>query len=423
MTWSSPSNDAAATGRMTARFRRRRSLGAAELFGVLALVAMAALALTAWTLAQAREERAGMHEAAGRVAAAWLMALHRSTMESDWSAAVAAGGALVTRASLVQAGHAPPGLPAAGRGMTMALGVIGDGTAQATAMSFLVVTPATAAASQHIHRGLIDAGIEGVEFAAGPPGVMAPHRAAIETLTGALAARAFFVTADTLDHIPAALYRRPQPGRPWLNRMEADLDLAGHDIASGGALHAGILDALDPAIDPLVPATWPGVTTASTTVVSTAAVVADPASLLAGSTALDPAVTPPGAGAASLLAGSSATVRDLDAAAVTADSAFAVTGDLVAGSLVASAALESVTAAIAGHLQAGRLQSTAARAQATAIGGATTVSRDVAAPEARTGAIAGSPAVDTATIAAAGGVYGPSLVVTGTLRAGSCSGC
>ncbi|MDE0201456.1 MAG: hypothetical protein OXK73_03360 [Rhodospirillaceae bacterium] len=408
---------------MTARLRSRAARGAAELFGVLALAALATFVLTAWTLAERRSQEIAARETTGHVAAAWLQAMHRATMESDYSAVVAGGGAVVTPASLAGQGHAPPGLPAAPRGATMTLGVIGDGTAQATAMAFLVVTPASLDASHHIHRGLVDAGIENVEFAAGPAGAMAGHRAAIEALTGALASEAFFITADTLVHVPGALYRRPQPGRPWLNDMAGDLALDGNDIVDAGAILAGAIDHLDPAIDPLVASTWPGVRTTSTSVVSTAAVVADPASLVPGTTALDPARTPPGAGAASLAASSTATFASLDTAGIEAASGLDVTADLVVGSLVTPAAIRSASATVTNALQAAGLQAATLTAQATTVGAAATVSGTLATPSATVARIGGAPVVDTATIAATGGVYGPSLRVVGRLTAGSCSGC
>ena len=57
---------------------------------------------------------------------------------------------------------------------------------------------------------------------------MALHRPAIEAVLGrALVASALFVTADRgLRYSEQALYRRAQPGRPWLNRMETALAMA-----------------------------------------------------------------------------------------------------------------------------------------------------------------------------------------------------
>ncbi len=421
MTSFSSSSDAR---RAAARLRCRRRRGAAELFGVLALVTFAALALTAWTLAEYRGQTLSARMTAGHVAAAWLEAMHRSTQVDDWTAAVAAGGAVVTPAALRNAGHPVPGLPATQRAMAMTLGVVSDGTAEAVPMAFLVIDPASVEASAGIHAGLIEAGVPGVEHAAGPPGAMAPHRAAIEALAGPLGGDAFYVTADYgLAFVPEALYRRPQPGRPRLNRMEADLDLAGNDITGAAALHAGAIDHLDAGIDPLDPDTWPGVTLASVTVTSTAGVVVDPASLLPGTTTIDPLATSIGPGAATLAASSSATFATLEGTALDAAAGLTVTADLAVGSLVSSAALRSAAATISGHLQAAGLAATTLTAQATTIAGATTVAGAIATPEAAAATIAGSPRVDTATIAATGGVYGPSLRIAGRLDAGSCSGC
>ena len=401
-----------------ARLRR----GAAELFGVLALVALAGAALTVWLLAEHREQTAASRMTAGHVAAAWLKAMHRSTQETDWRAAIAGGGAVVTPASLAAAGHAPPGLPRALQRGTMVLGVIADGTPQATAMAFLVIDPATPSETAAIHAGLIEAGVTAVEHASGPAGVMAPHRPAIEALVGTLAADAFFVTADTLSFTAGALYRRPQPGRARLNRMETDIALDGHDVANATALHAGAIDHLDPAIDPLDATTWPGVRTTSTTAASTAAVVVDPASLIPGTTTIDPAAPSIGPGAANLEA-SSATFADLDGALVEAAADLVVTSDLRAGTLAAAAALRSAAADITGGLQAAALRASGLTAQETTVAGAVTVRTTLRTQTAAAATIAGSPAVDTTTATATGGVYGPSLTVTGHLTAGSCSGC
>ena len=421
MTSSSNSSDAS---RAAARLRCRRRRGAAELFGVLALVTFAALALTAWTVAEFRGQTLSARMTAGHVAAAWFKAMHRSTQVDDWTAAVAAGGAVITPAALTSAGHPAPGLPATQRAMTMTLGVVSDGTAEAVAMAFLVVDPASLSASAGIHAGLIEAGVVIVEHAAGPPGAMAPHRAAIEALAGPLDGDAFYVTADHgLAYVPEALYRRPQPGRPRLNRMEADLDLAGNDLAGAGALHAGAIDHLDTGIDPLDPGTWPGVTLASVTAISTAGVVVDPANLLPGTTTIDPLATSLGPGAATLDAASSATFATLEGTAIDAAAGLTVTADLAVGSLVSDAALNSASATVSGHLQAAALQATTLTAQATTIAGATTVAGAIATPQAAAATIAGSPRVDTTTIAATGGVYGPHLRIIGRLDAGSCNGC
>lgn len=404
------------------RVLARRRRGAAELFGVIALVALAGAALTAWALAEHREQTAASGMTAGHVATAWLKAMHRATQETDWSAAVAAGGAVVTPASLSAAGHAPPGLPRALQRGTMALGVISDGTPEATAMAFLVIDPATPSETADIHAGLIEAGVEVVEHAAGPAGVMAPHRPAIEALVGTLAAGAFYATADTLAHVPNTLYRRPQPGRPQLNRMETDIELDGHDVDDAAALHAGAIDHLDPAINPADATTWPGVTLASTTVISTAGVVADPASLVPGTTAIDPTATSIGPGAANLEA-SSATFADLDGAFVEAAADLIVTGDLRAGTLAAQAALTSASADITRHLQAAVLRAAQLSAQETTVAGAVTVATTLQTQTATSATIAGSPTVGTRRVNATGGVYGPSLTITGHLTAGACNGC
>ena len=401
--------------------RRRRA--AAELFGVLVLVALAGAALTAWTLAEFREQVAAGRMTAGHVAAGWLLAMHRSTQETDWRAIVAGGGAVVSPASLAAAGHSAPGLPATQRGMTMVLGVIADGTPDAVPMAFLVLEPATVVATAGIHKGLIEAGVTGVEFATGPAGAMAAHRPAIEALVGTLAPGAFYVTADTLALEPAVLYRRPQPGRPRLNRMETDLDLDRHDVAGAASLLAGTIDHLDPAIDPDDATTWPGVRMLSTAVTSTAGAIADPASLLPGTLTVDRTALSIEPGAAMLEASASATFAAFDGASVEAAAGLRVTSDLLVGSLVTRQSLRSAAANIAGGLQAATLEAAALRAQGTTIAGATHVAGAIATPSAAAATVSGAPVVDTGTVTATGGVYGPSLTITGALTTSSCDGC
>ena len=66
---------------------------------------------------------------------------------------------------------------------------------------------------------------------------MALHVPAIEGALGRpLAADALYVTADTgLRYRDQTLYRRAQPGRAGLNRMETALDAGGHDVTGVGA--------------------------------------------------------------------------------------------------------------------------------------------------------------------------------------------
>lgn len=404
-----------------ARLRTRHHRAAAELFGVVVVAALAAAALTAWTVAEFREQAFASQKTVGRTAAAWLRAAHRATQEDDWTAVAAGGGGLVTPASLAADGHAPPGLPAALQGVTMSLGVIADGTPAGVPMAFLVIDPDSSARTAGIHAGLIEAGITGIEHVSGPAGLMAAHRPAIEALVGALDTDAFFVTADSLPYVPATLYRRPQPGRPHLNRMETDLAFAGNALTNAAALHAGAIDHLDPAIDVLDPTTWPGVTTSSTTAVSRAAVVVDPASLVPGTTTIDTTATlvP---GAATLAAGT-ATFAALEGAGIDAQAGFTVTADLAVGTLVTPSGVAAASATVTGALQAAALQAATVSAQETAIAGDTTVSATLATTSATTATIAGSPDVDTTTLDATGGVYGPTLTISGALTATSCDGC
>ena len=407
---------------MLRRILGRRRRAAAELFGVLALAALAGMALTAWTLTQTREQTFAARMTAGHTAATWLQATHRATQEDDWTAIAAAGGSVVTPATLVADGHAPPGLPAVQRGMTMTLGVISDGSPDDVPMAFIVIDPDSPARAAGIHAGLIEAGIAGIEHAAGPPGTMALHRPAIEAIAGSLDAAAFFVTADTLAYHPAALYRRPQPGRPRLNHMETDLALADNDVLNAAALHAGAIDHLDPLIDVTDPTTWPGVTTLSTTDISQVAVVVDPNSLIPGTTIIDPMAPSIEPGAATLDA-ATAVFTAFEGARIAGAAGLTVTADLVVGTLITPSQLQAASATIAGDLQAAALRGSTASAQETAIAGAAAVTGTLATSSASAGTVSGAPRASTTTLRATGGIYGPALTITGRLTTSSCDGC
>ena len=104
-------------------------------------------------------------------------------------------------------------------------------------MAFGVLEPARPEAAPALRRGAIAGGLAALADAGSTDTAMALHVPAIEGALGRpLAAGALYVTADTgLRYSDQTLYRRPQPGRPGLNRMETALDAGGHDVTGAAA--------------------------------------------------------------------------------------------------------------------------------------------------------------------------------------------
>ena len=84
-----------------------------------------------------------------------------------------------------------------------------------------------------IREGALAAGLAGLE-SVGSGALMAPHLPAIEAALGrSLGPGALFVTGDHgLRYLEQALYRRAQPGRAYLNRLETGLDMSSADPAN-----------------------------------------------------------------------------------------------------------------------------------------------------------------------------------------------
>lgn len=374
------------TGSRAAISRRRAALavrrlrrGAVELLAVILLTVLAGVALAAWQAAEGRAVTRSRLAADGAVFAAWTFAAHRAAQTNDYSTAIAAGGTLLTPAAIRTAGAGPPGLRDTLVFATMTFGVIDDGNG--VAMAFAVLDPARDEHLPGLVTGMVSTGITVAEYAAGPAGLLATHRPAIEALVGtAIPTDAVYVTADALPVRAATLYRRSQPGRPWLTAMDADLDIATHALLDASTIATG-------------------------TMTSTAAVQA-------GTLDVEGA-----ASAASLSA------VDLDAALVDAGAAFTLTGNLLVGTLTAIGALTPGSANVTGDLQAASLQATTLAAQDVTVAGSASITAGIAADRAAAGTLAGTPTVTTATVTASGGVYGPSLTVTGALTVGSCDGC
>ena len=364
---------------MTAhRLIHRLRRGSAELFAVVLLGTVAIMALTVWYASEIRRQTETQRMDTGAIFAAWTRAAHRATQENDYAPVLAAGGGLLTPAGLRAAGAAPLGLPEALKGAAMTLGVIDDGNG--VAMAFAILTPDRLEALPQIRTGISAAGITALERASGPAGPMARHRAAIEAATGAaLDTTAVYVTADTLPVTPHTLYRREQPGRPWLTEMNAGLDLDEHDITGATSLTA----------------------TAATTM-STA---------LAASLLIEGAVTAP-----------SLAAKNLDAARIQTEGRLLIAEGLIVGTLITPGAVTAAAATITGSLQAAGLDGGALAAQDVTLSGDAEIADALMADDVDTATITGNPAIGTARITATG-VFGPLLDITGLLTAGGCDGC
>ena len=267
----------------------------------------------------------------------WVQAAHRATQahaDAFEAALETQTGILLTVARLRQLGAAPPDLPERpGRNAAMALGVIPDGSARGVAMAFGVLEPAAGSRPSALREGALEAGLAALAPAGGA--LMDAHRPAIEAALGRrLRPDALWVTADRgLRYRERVLYRRAQPGRPWLNRMETALAMAP----------PGTPDPDDPAREHIAGA---------------GAVSAWAAEIGAGVTVGGSAEAAGGASAAGMTA-ETVEAGDLAAPALAVDADLVVgaatTGRLAAGALTASGQLEAANLRSAGRLDAGSL--------------------------------------------------------------------
>ena len=375
-------------------WRGRHRRGAGALLGVLLLAALAGAALAAHYETRAAERALALDRAAGRVFAGWVMAAHRAAqMHADTFAAAleVQTGVLLTAARLRQLAAAPPGLPErAGRDAALTVGIVPDGTARRTPMAFGVLEPAAPARPSALRAGALEAGLAGLAPGGGSP--MEAHRPAIEAALGrALAADALYVTADRgLRYRERALYRRAQPGRPWLNRMETALAMAP----------PGATDPDDPARRHL---TGAGAVGAEEAEVGTDVSVGGTAEF---------------GGRADAAAAETETVE----AGVLVAPALGVSGELVVGAAV-TGPLDAASVAASGRLEAGSL-STAGALDAASLSAAAAVDIEgEAAADEAAGEALGATGTMSADGASAGGVYGPDATVSGLLTVGSCAGC
>ena len=228
------------------RLRLRYRCGAGALVAVLLLAALAGTGLAAHYAAQHAARQVASAFQAGRVFGEWVLAAHRASQEHGFASRLEIEPAFVLSPAALRAlGAVPPGLPArAGRHASFTVGIMDDGRGGAgrgpgpgsspVAMAFGVLEPARPEAAPALRSGAIAAGLAALAEAGSADTVMAAHVPAIEDALGRpLAADSFYVTADAgLRYVDGVLYRRPQPGRPGLNRMETALDAGGNDVTA-----------------------------------------------------------------------------------------------------------------------------------------------------------------------------------------------
>ena len=368
------------------KLRLRYRCGAGALVAVLLLAALAGTGLTAHYAAQHAARQMASAFEAGRVFGEWVLAAHRASQEQDFASRLEIEPAFVlTPAALRGMGAVPPGLPErAGRDAAFAVGIMDDGRGQAglppVAMAFGVLEPARAEAAAALRSGAIAAGLAALAEAGSTDTVMAAHVPAIEGALGrSLAPDGLYVTADAgLRYADAVLYRRAQPGRPGLNRMETALDAGGNDVT-------GIADADG----------------------FTASISRDAEAAGSGSVTGD-------AGAVDLEAGS-LEAGSLGAASLT------VSADLVVGRAVAGP-VSAGAADVAGRLEAASATTAGALTAVTlAVAGTTSVSGPSSAQSLAGEMLTASGTMRAGRISSTG-LHGPDASID-ALSVGNCGGC
>ena len=369
------------------RVRHHHFRGAGALLAVLLLIALSGAALTAYYTAAARDRQLAEAHDAGRVFAGWVLATHRAAQENGPAFAVQlglTGPFVLTPVELAVLGAAPLGLPElVVRDAAMTLGVIGDGTATGVPMAFGLLEGDVARVAA-MREGALAVGLV-LLAQPGEETAMAGHEPAIEAVLGrALPVAALYVTADRgVRYRERVLHRRPQPGRPDLNRMAAELametDGVRRDIANAGAIAADRASTVDGDI---------------------------------GGNVLTDA-----SAAAAALQADTMEAREVDALALM------ISGDLAVGQAV-TGGLSAANLSVSGRLEAGGLQTAGS---VTAADLAVAVTAEVEGNTAVTGAITGevlnAGANLVAESVAATGVFGPSADIVGELTVGTCGGC
>ena len=375
---------------------RKHTCGAGALLGVLLLAAFAGTALTLHYEAHGIVRGQALDRAAGRIFATWFRAAHRASQEhaAAFETTLAGGHTILLMPARLRAlGTAPPGLPdAPGRNATFSFGVISDGTTRGVPMAFGVLEPAPDGGGAHgvaIREGALGSGLAGLE-SVGSGTLMASHLPAIEAALGrSLGPDALYVTADHgLRYLEQALYRRAQPGRAYLNRLETGLDMSSADPANP----------------------------AGRNIVAAGAVTAGAAGLsgdaqIGGNAVVDDSIT------AQRLATVDLSARELGGAALI------VSADLIVGHAV-TGVVSAGSVKAAGRLDAGGL-STAGTLSARTLSAATAVA--VAGEAAVTGTFDGEETSVSGALQAGGiaarAAHGPQARIDGLMTVGSCGGC
>ena len=404
-------------------YSRTASRGAAALMAVLFGIVLSAGALAAWHVLDDTARRRAEHAETGRVFALWLTATHRASMRDDYGPALEADPDGFAMAPAGLAG-APPGLPEPG-GMT--LGIMDDGNGVPMAWAVLVVPDGARGAAR---AGAFAAGLVAVGVAGEAGGAMSVHEAAIGTARGtAIPAGALFVTADlALPHDEDALYRRAQPGRPWANRMEVELDL-GRDIDAG--VDGNDLVNAD-RVDGLRAETTGGVEARD------GGSVAGDVTAQAGVTVSDrPDVpgTPEDESQDALLeAGEIEAETGFVASGLVNAGSARIAGRMTAGTVVADRRIDAGSVATVGPVDAGllvvgtsltgvtMLTSAAGLDARELVAGGTLDSGPVNVRTFATGSL-NAGGMSGGSVAVTGAVFGPHAHISGTMTVGSCDGC
>ena len=230
------------------RVRRCAFRGAAALLAVLLLAGLAGVGLAAWHAAAERERDAAVDREAGRVFGRWFLALHEAAQQGLVPATVWSTGqaVTVTPAQIEAWGTAPVGLRRnAGRDTSMTLGLMDDGAG--VAMAFAVLEPGVGG-TESMRRGAVQAGLVDAAESGGTASAISDRAPSIASAMGvaSLADGTLFATADwAVARRDDQLWRRAQPGRPELSRMQADLSLTDANGNVHGLTDAGIIEGAD----------------------------------------------------------------------------------------------------------------------------------------------------------------------------------
>ena len=359
--------------------RLRYWRGAGALVAVLLLAALAGTGLAAHYAAQHSARQMASAFEGGRVFGMWVLAAHRASQEVDFSARLAVQRSFVlTPAALRSLGAVPPGLPErTGRGAAFTVGIMDDGRGAPgqppVAMAFGVLEPERAEALPLLRRGAIAAGLAALAEAGSADTTMAAHVPAIEAALGrALAGDALYLTADAgLRYDDRTLYRRAQPGRPGLNRMETALDGDGHGVTGVAAA-----DGFTASVSGDAEAGGSGTVTGDADAAGAEAGSMEAGSLDAGSLAVSAELLVGRAVAGPVSAGTAAVTGRLEAGSLTAAGALTASALAAAnGAVIAGASsvrwLAGETLTTGGALRAGRITSTGLHGPDASIGNLT----------------------------------------------------